>query len=120
MPLREKINTIKEDIDELERTYADANQQLISHTIAAAKQQKLIVTLITFFTLIMATFFTLRMIRSLTRPLKEAELWANRIASGEIKGEFIATGIRPRCAEQLAQAGIDLRTGMFLKEGQPV
>ncbi len=39
--------------------------------------------------------------------------------TGAIKGEFVATGIRPRCAEQLAQAGIDLNGGMFLKEGQP-
>jgi pilus assembly protein CpaF len=36
---------------------------------------------------------------------------------GEIRGEFVTTGIRPRCAEQLAQAGIDLRTGTFLTEG---
>ena len=39
--------------------------------------------------------------------------------TGAIKGEFIATGIRPRCAEQLAQAGIDLRSGSFMTEGQP-
>ncbi len=39
--------------------------------------------------------------------------------TGAIRGEFIATGIRPRCAEQLAQAGIDLRSGNFISEGQP-
>ncbi len=40
-----------------------------------------------------------------------------RSASGEVLGEFVATGIRPRCAEQLAQAGVDLSSDMFLRGG---
>ena len=39
-----------------------------------------------------------------------------RSASGEILGEFVATGIRPRCAEQLAQAGVDLTSDLFNRE----
>ena len=39
-----------------------------------------------------------------------------RSATGEVLGEFVATGIRPRCAEQLAQAGIDLGSEMFTRE----
>ena len=39
-----------------------------------------------------------------------------RSATGEVLGEFVATGIRPRCAEQLAQAGIDLGSDMFTRE----
>jgi pilus assembly protein CpaF len=37
--------------------------------------------------------------------------------SGEVLGEFIATGIRPRCADQLAQAGVDMRQDLFRREG---
>ena len=39
-----------------------------------------------------------------------------RSATGEVLGEFTPTGIRPRCADQLAQAGIDLGDEMFLRE----
>ena len=39
-----------------------------------------------------------------------------RSATGEVLGEFIATGIRPLCAEQLAQAGIDLGADLFTRE----
>ena len=39
-----------------------------------------------------------------------------RSATGEILGEFVPTGIRPRCAEQLAQAGIDLGSDLFNRE----
>ena len=39
-----------------------------------------------------------------------------RSATGQVLGEFVATGIRPRCAEQLAQAGIDLSSDMFSRE----
>ena len=31
-----------------------------------------------------------------------------RSATGEVLGEFVATGIRPHCTEQLIQAGVDL------------
>ncbi len=37
--------------------------------------------------------------------------------SGEILGEFVATGIRPRCADLLQQAGVDLRQDLFRREG---
>lgn len=37
--------------------------------------------------------------------------------TGEILGEFVATGIRPRCAEALAQAGVDLSQVSFLRDG---
>jgi pilus assembly protein CpaF len=40
-----------------------------------------------------------------------------RSASGEVLGEFVATGIRPRCAEQLSQAGVDLSSDMFVRGG---
>ena len=39
-----------------------------------------------------------------------------RSATGAVLGEFVATGIRPRCAEQLALAGIDLAADMFTAE----
>ena len=39
-----------------------------------------------------------------------------RSATGAVQGEFVATGIRPRCAEQLALAGIDLAADMFTAE----
>lgn len=38
--------------------------------------------------------------------------------TGKILGEFIATGIRPRCAELLAQANVDLSGGDFMPKGQ--
>ena len=41
---------------------------------------------------------------------------AGRSETGKVLGEFVATGIRPRCAEQLAQAGIDLGADMFNRE----
>jgi pilus assembly protein CpaF len=34
-------------------------------------------------------------------------------ADGRVRGQFKATGIRPRCAEQLATAGIHLPPEMF-------
>lgn len=37
--------------------------------------------------------------------------------TGEVLGEFVATGIRPRCADQLAQAGVDMRQDLFRREG---
>ncbi len=37
--------------------------------------------------------------------------------TGEVLGEFMATGIRPRCAEALLQAGVDLSSTSFLREG---
>ncbi|TMV70913.1 CpaF family protein, partial [Thioclava sp. BHET1] len=40
---------------------------------------------------------------------------AGRGENGEVLGHFTATGIRPRCAEALAQAGIDLRSDLFLR-----
>jgi pilus assembly protein CpaF len=40
-----------------------------------------------------------------------------RSPTGEVLGEFVATGIRPRCAELLAQAGVDLSADMFSKTG---
>lgn len=43
---------------------------------------------------------------------------SGRAADGTILGEFVATGIRPRCTEALLQAGVDLRDDMFLKERQ--
>ena len=36
-----------------------------------------------------------------------------RDANGTVLGEFVSTGIRPRCAEMLAQAGIDINDAMF-------
>ncbi len=36
-----------------------------------------------------------------------------RDANGTVLGEFVSTGIRPRCAEVLAQAGIDINDAMF-------
>ena len=39
-----------------------------------------------------------------------------RSPTGATLGDFIPTGIRPRCAEQLAQAGIDLGEEMFIRE----
>ena len=40
-----------------------------------------------------------------------------RSPTGEVLGEFVATGIRPRCAEALAQAGVDLNDALFLRDG---
>ena len=40
-----------------------------------------------------------------------------RSENGTVLGEFVATGIRPRCAEQLALAGIDLGADMFTEVG---
>lgn len=37
--------------------------------------------------------------------------------SGEVLGEFTATGMRPKCAEQLKAAGIDLTDTSFLARG---
>jgi pilus assembly protein CpaF len=39
-----------------------------------------------------------------------------RAPDGKVLGEFISTGIRPRCAEQLAQAGISLPPELFSGE----
>jgi pilus assembly protein CpaF len=39
--------------------------------------------------------------------------------NGEVLGNFVATGIRPRCAEALRQAGIDLSGEGFLSEEKP-
>jgi pilus assembly protein CpaF len=36
--------------------------------------------------------------------------------SGEVLGDFIPTGIRPRCADQLVAAGIDLDQATFLAD----
>jgi pilus assembly protein CpaF len=33
--------------------------------------------------------------------------------NGKVMGRFRATGIRPKCAERLAAAGVSLRTDMF-------
>ena len=41
---------------------------------------------------------------------------SGRASDGTVLGEFIATGIRPRCAEQLAQAGVVLSTDLFVGE----
>ncbi|MGV8988934.1 MAG: CpaF family protein [Cypionkella sp.] len=41
-----------------------------------------------------------------------------RAADGTILGEFVATGIRPRCAEALMQAGVDLSDDLFAKGKQ--
>ncbi len=40
-----------------------------------------------------------------------------RSETGDVLGEFIATGIRPKCAEQLASAGFELPAELFLREG---
>ena len=40
-----------------------------------------------------------------------------RSPTGQVLGEFVATGIRPRCAEALAQAGVDLNDALFTREG---
>lgn len=37
--------------------------------------------------------------------------------TGEVLGEFVATGVRPKCAERLEQAGIDLRGDTFANMG---
>ncbi|WP_114284104.1 CpaF family protein [Candidatus Halocynthiibacter alkanivorans] len=37
--------------------------------------------------------------------------------TGEIEGEFLPTGIRPRCAEQLEAAGVSFREGTFSSQG---
>ena len=37
--------------------------------------------------------------------------------NGEVLGEFKATGMRPKCAEQLAAAGIELNQNTFLPRG---
>jgi len=36
---------------------------------------------------------------------------------GNVLGSFIPTGVRPRFADRLAQAGIELQRGMFTREG---
>jgi pilus assembly protein CpaF len=40
-----------------------------------------------------------------------------RSESGEVLGELTMTGIRPKCAELLAQAGMDLHPRFFMREG---
>ena len=40
-----------------------------------------------------------------------------RSETGEVLGDFIATGIRPRCAEQLIAAGVNLDPASFLSDG---
>lgn len=42
---------------------------------------------------------------------------SGKAENGDILGEFVATGIRPRCSELLAQAGVDLRQDLFRREG---
>jgi pilus assembly protein CpaF len=37
--------------------------------------------------------------------------------TGAIEGRFLATGIRPRCYEQLCQAGAELRPDLFVNDG---
>ena len=37
--------------------------------------------------------------------------------NGEVLGKFMATGMRPKCAEQLLAAGVDLGEGKFLSRG---
>ncbi|MGR3662190.1 MAG: CpaF family protein [Paracoccaceae bacterium] len=37
--------------------------------------------------------------------------------TGEILGDFVATGIRPKCAEQLLAAGLEIDQGIFKTEG---
>jgi pilus assembly protein CpaF len=37
--------------------------------------------------------------------------------NGDILGDFVATGIRPRCSDLLQQAGVDLRQDLFRREG---
>ena len=37
--------------------------------------------------------------------------------NGEVLGEFVATGMRPKCAEQLMAAGVDLSQTNFLARG---
>lgn len=39
-----------------------------------------------------------------------------RSETGEILGEFVATGIRAKCADQLAAAGVELNSSMFQSE----
>ncbi|MBE0413740.1 CpaF family protein [Yoonia sp.] len=41
-----------------------------------------------------------------------------RSETGEVLGEFIATGIRPRCAERLAAAGVDIASDAYQNGGQ--
>ncbi|MGJ8585779.1 MAG: CpaF family protein [Marinosulfonomonas sp.] len=36
---------------------------------------------------------------------------------GDVLGEFVATGVRPKCAEQLEQAGINLSGDAFVRNG---
>ena len=38
--------------------------------------------------------------------------------NGEVEGEFVATGMRPKNAAVLEAAGIDLSTGNFMNRGQ--
>jgi pilus assembly protein CpaF len=40
-----------------------------------------------------------------------------RNAAGDVIGEFIPTGIRPRCADQLIAAGVDISSASFMAEG---
>ena len=37
--------------------------------------------------------------------------------NGEVLGKFVATGIRPKCAEQLERAGVHLQSDAFSAEG---
>ena len=37
--------------------------------------------------------------------------------TGEILGEFLPTGIRPKCFDQLVASGIDIDTAMFMRRG---
>jgi len=36
-----------------------------------------------------------------------------RAADGTVLGDFVATGIRPHCAEQIITSGFDLPANMF-------
>ena len=40
-----------------------------------------------------------------------------RSETGEVLGDFVSTGIRPRCAEQLIAAGVNLDPASFLHDG---
>ncbi len=37
--------------------------------------------------------------------------------NGEVLGQFMATGMRPKCAEELLAAGVDLSQTSFLSRG---
>jgi pilus assembly protein CpaF len=40
-------------------------------------------------------------------------------ATGEILGDMVMTGIRPKCADLLAQAGLELPLHFFSRDGVP-